>query len=477
MEESGAAPGYRVTARPNGLRKVDMVKPAACASRLLPLATALAAILGTVPPGTASAATLLVTDCTDGAASGTLRNTIAVAPDASTIQIPIACSTITLTQGAIVISGSITDMTITGQGPSATTIDASRRDSPGHYNRAFESHNLGKLSFEHLTIAHAKYTGTALPYGGCIYAKNDIQLLDAVVTDCQVTPLTGSHTALGGGIFSGGYVTLIGSVVSHSATGNAPNGTSFGGGIFAKTGLNATYSTIADNSASSHYNDSAGGGIYSVSGNVTFVRSTVSGNRADFYSAMEVAGSEANYLNVNSSTISGNTADRQNTVGAFMKVAFYDSTLAFNHVYSSSASLPAGLFSDHEIKAFNSIFANNDSQTGPANDVFSSAVPVPLFGANLLITATSNPAPGGTLSDCPRLGHLSDNGGATLTIPLLSGSPAIDTGPPSQVLTTDQRGTVYPRKVGSATDIGSFERQSGTIDDIVFFSGFDTRCN
>ena len=460
--------------------KVDMLKPAACASRLLPLATAMAAILGTVPTETASAATLLVTDCSDDAgsgSSGTLRNTIAVAPDASTIQIPVACSTITLTQGAIVISGSITDMTIVGQGPAATTIDAGGRGSPAHYNRAFESHNLGELSFEHLTIAHAKYTGTALPYGGCVYAANNIQLLDAVVTDCKVAPLTGSHTSLGGGIFSGGYVHLISSVVSHSLAANAPTGTSSAGGIFAKTGLNATYSTIADNGATSHYLDSSGGGIYSVSGNVTLVRSTVSGNRADFYSAMEVAGSETDYLNVNSSTISGNTANRQNTVGAFMKVSIYDSTVAFNHVYSSSTSLPAGLFSDHEIKAYNSIFANNDSQMGPANDVFSNAVPVPLFGANLLITATSNPAPGGTLSDCPRLGRLSDNGGATLTIPLLSGSPAIDAGPPSQVLSTDQRGTGFPRKVGSATDIGAFERQAGTIDDIVFFSGFETRCN
>jgi hypothetical protein len=68
----------------------------------------------------------------------------------------------------------------------------------------------------------------------------------------------------------------------------------------------------------------------------------------------------------------------------------------------------------------------------------------------------------------PKLGTLGNYGGPTQTIPLLSGSPAIDAGNPSgctdgsgHLLTTDQRG--YPRHDPEDTmgcDIGAFERQS-----------------
>ncbi len=56
----------------------------------------------------------------------------------------------------------------------------------------------------------------------------------------------------------------------------------------------------------------------------------------------------------------------------------------------------------------------------------------------------------------PLLGPLADNGGPTLTMALLPGSPAIDAGDNSVALPTDQRG--FPRLVGPAIDIGAYER-------------------
>jgi hypothetical protein len=59
------------------------------------------------------------------------------------------------------------------------------------------------------------------------------------------------------------------------------------------------------------------------------------------------------------------------------------------------------------------------------------------------------------------LGPLLDNGGPTLTMALLSGSPAKDSG----ALTDsewDQRGPGYPRLVNGATDIGAYEVQEAT---------------
>src|ERR1019366_3119385 len=55
----------------------------------------------------------------------------------------------------------------------------------------------------------------------------------------------------------------------------------------------------------------------------------------------------------------------------------------------------------------------------------------------------------------PKLGPLANNGGPTLTMALLPGSPAIDAGDTSLAPATDQRG--FPRPAGLAADIGAFE--------------------
>jgi hypothetical protein len=55
----------------------------------------------------------------------------------------------------------------------------------------------------------------------------------------------------------------------------------------------------------------------------------------------------------------------------------------------------------------------------------------------------------------PKLGPLANNGGPTLTMALLLGSPAIDAGDPSVAPSTDQRGINRP--IGPAPDIGAFE--------------------
>src|SRR5262249_10240678 len=64
----------------------------------------------------------------------------------------------------------------------------------------------------------------------------------------------------------------------------------------------------------------------------------------------------------------------------------------------------------------------------------------------------------------PGLGPLQNNGGPTLTMALLPGSPAIDKGDDSVLasplfLTTDQRGAGFPRKWNTHVDVGAFEFQ------------------
>ena len=72
---------------------------------------------------------------------------------------------------------------------------------------------------------------------------------------------------------------------------------------------------------------------------------------------------------------------------------------------------------------------------------------------NTLI-ASNTPAGGDTFPD-PKLGPLTNNGGPTLTLALLPGSPAIDAGDTSLAPATDQRG--FPRPAGLAADFGAFE--------------------
>jgi hypothetical protein len=78
------------------------------------------------------------------------------------------------------------------------------------------------------------------------------------------------------------------------------------------------------------------------------------------------------------------------------------------------------------------------------------------LGHNLSSDATCAFTNVGSLNNSdPKLGPLANNGGPTLTMSLLRGSPAVDAGDDAVALAEDQRG--LPRPIGSATDIGAFE--------------------
>ena len=78
------------------------------------------------------------------------------------------------------------------------------------------------------------------------------------------------------------------------------------------------------------------------------------------------------------------------------------------------------------------------------------------LGHNLSSDATCGFTNSGSLNSTdPLLGPLAANGGPTLTLALLPGSPAADAGDTSAAPATDQRG--YPRPFGFAADIGAFE--------------------
>ncbi len=87
--------------------------------------------------------------------------------------------------------------------------------------------------------------------------------------------------------------------------------------------------------------------------------------------------------------------------------------------------------------------------------------PINNQGYNLSTDGTPSSTAHSLTNTDPKLGPLTTNGGPTLTMALLAGSPAIDAGDPAFVPppTTDQRG--QPRVSGARIDIGAYE-VSGT---------------
>ena len=178
-----------------------------------------------------------------------------------------------------------------------------------------------------------------------------------------------------------------------------------------------------------------GGGIYNA-GTATITNSTISGNNGYLRGGGILTTAD---LTINNSTISGNTA---RGVGGIDKL-------------SGSVNLR------------NSIVAKNSG--GNCSGVLNSD------NYNLSSDETCHLYGFADLNNTdPKLGPLQNNGGPTMTMALLSGSPAIDAGnwrgckdEPFRFLTTDQRGMPRPANVKGSLhtcDIGAYEYQGAPWD-------------
>ena len=206
------------------------------------------------------------------------------------------------------------------------------------------------------------------------------------------------------------------------------NFSGIGGGIFNSGTLALTNSTVSGNSGSD------GGGIYNI-GTLTLTNSTVSGNSAG---GAAVGGINVNTLTQTNSPVSGDSLP--------------------------SAPSGGGIWNCNGCTAdfINTIIAGNNA-TVAGIDCFGTLTSQ---GHNLVqnvagCTITGD-LTGNITGPDPLLGSLQNNGGPTFTHALLAGSPANDSGDDSVVgsplfLTTDQRGTGFPRLQGAHVDIGAYE--------------------
>jgi hypothetical protein len=324
-------------------------------------------------------------------------------------------------------------VSIDGPGADLMTV---RRDTGGGY-RIFSVPSGVTADISGLTIANGNTTdsgGAGVLNAGILTISNSI-----------ISGNTASLGGTGGGISNSGTLTVTNSTVSKNSAG-------IGGGIANGGTLTISDSTIAGNVA----DISLAGGIIN-NGTTTVTNSSITGNSASVGAGIYNL-STSGSLTVTNSTLAGNTAASQgggvfNNLGA---LAVSNSTIAAN----SAGFSGGGIYFSSAMAARNTIIATNTAPGGP--DVYGK---LGSQGYNLI----GNPQDmtGWVDTDLlhvdPLLGPLQDNGGPTLTMALLDGSPAIDAGDNTGAPDWDQRGEGFPRIVNDIIDIGAFEVQPAPV--------------
>jgi predicted outer membrane repeat protein len=354
------------------------------------------------------------------------------------------------------------------------------------------------FSAEHLALVNMVFTqNTASNNGGAVDGAADV-----TVTRCT---FSGNTTSLWGGALSCGDATIRGSTISSNSAGGLGGGVSCGtatitgstisgnsaaddgGGVFATVSARITASTIAGNSAADD-----GGGIFG--GDVTITRSTITHNASassgggvlcftaaitstTFAHNRSMSGAglclplTGGTSDVRNCTFSGNraTANGGAIFFAAANLNVRNTTIAFNYAgdkaggishFGGSCRLESCLVADNDAgnagKNLNSFNAGTVFQLDHCLISLHDGAPIQDFAGNPISPGN----PGNNLFDVdPLLAPLAFNGGKTQTHALKKGSPAINRGNNSAGLATDQRGAGFPRRLGSAVDIGAFERQ------------------
>jgi hypothetical protein len=454
-------------------------------ARRKPLAGAVVSLFALAAPA-AHAAVLNVTDCGDSGA-GTLRNIIATAADASSVDTS-ACSTITLSTGAIAVPQN--SLTISGPAAGAHT-KITAIGSPVKDRIFTHSGNLN-FSLARLDIEYGRAYDGSLSNpgsgvnGGCIASAGNVIVTDASISHCSANSLHGR--VYGGGIFASKVVWITRSTISANLA-TSLSAATYGGGVFSTGEFLSKYSTVSDNVACPNAGCGGIGGGVVARGGASITNSTISGNTARTSNggvSLKSFSASPPAATVSNSTISGNRAVIGAVGGVYANVPLTvsSSTIAFNTAASgaSASGLSArAQYASITVDLNGTLLSNNSFGNTPTASDFGTAASgantIAATGADNLIFAPASgtvlPSGGGLVSACPLLGPLRGNGGSTMTHQLLSGSPAIDVGNDTSTATGahyDQRGTGFPRNLGMNPDIGAFETDPA---DVLFNAGFD----
>ena len=263
--------------------------------------------------------------------------------------------------------------------------------------------------------------------------------------------------------------------------GGGVSGDGHGGAIYHQGGsstLRLEAMTIENNTTGAN-ND--GGAVFSIFGSLQVNDSTIAGN-----TATRSGGGiyfEGVQLTVTSSTLSGNAANGSDDFGGG-GILSEDPTTLVNSTFSGNSSAYAGggvNFSTTSTKALtirNCTFTGNtalyggglfhqEGNTTIANSILALNTATGIPSSNNIYTAGTLTQFSNYTGATPMLNALADNGGPTQTHSLQVGSPAINAGTNGQALGSageallhDQRGSLSARITAGTVDIGAFESGS-----------------
>jgi hypothetical protein len=261
--------------------------------------------------------------------------------------------------------------------------------------------------------------------------------------------------------------------------------------------LHVSYSTIRNGGKTRNW---YGAGIYN-SGHTTLYHSTIKDNKGNYgggiYNSPE---GDGNGLDIDNSTFSNNQAVYGGAIASYERIRMYNSTVSGNkadnngggvyNAYASDASpyfevfnstiaynqagkIGGGVYAESAdnvgTTSTSTIFAKNTAPTGPdyygcPHRDLSDSGGRNLFGSKSGLKGFQGKTVDQMISEKkditgkdPLLGSLRNNGGYTFTRMPSSSSPVINKGINTESLSTDQRGSGYPRLKGTQVDIGAVE--------------------
>ncbi len=389
--------------------------------------------------------------------------------------------------------GITTNITITGPTGTANGITLANGTTG---QRLFYVGVGGSLTLNNLTLTGgsaqggngANGGGGAAGLGGAIFTQGTLTITNSTLTGNTASGGNGSsgNNGGGGGLggnasggtgggpnsgFAGGFGGggSYGGAVGTGGTGgfgggggsayNAGGGGFGGGGGGGNSNGAAGSGGFGGGAGNNSYDGGGGAGlggaIFSNNGTVTITNSTLTGNTATVGTGANngqayggaIFGRNGTVTLLND-TISGNTA----ADGGRGVYVLGDTSDGGNNTSPSGSGLATVTINNTIIGQSDTLVSDFVAATQGGGSVATSG------GGDLIRTSSGFTGTVVSTAD-PLLGSLAANGGPTQTLALLAGSPAIGGGSTTAAagLTTDQRGTGYPRLRFGIIDIGAFE--------------------
>jgi CSLREA domain-containing protein/uncharacterized repeat protein (TIGR01451 family) len=365
------------------------------------------------------------------------------------------------------------DITLNGDGADTTVIDGNRIS--GNIGVAapvmFVSYGA-TVEINGVTMKKGNFSvGSLFGHGGGIRNSGMLTLADCVLSE-NFTSGSG-----GGAVYNTGDLTVIRSILTLNVT--TQNGGAIGN--FANSGYAGGTVRVSDSIISSNIG-ADGGGISNFSGTVIITNSTIYGNSASQGGGISNGASSLNTMTLTNVTVSGNLA---NSAGGILNG--FKSTMHLNNVtianntaqWSTDPTRGIGgglLNGDQAVVTLQNTLIGGNFAVEAGSDCYSASRAAVLTsqGYNLIQNTADCDITGDTTGNItgqdPKVAILGNYGGIAPTHALLTGSPAIDAGNPSNpgsggtaCTSLDERGIARPQPVGGRCDIGAFELQGGFL--------------